>query len=294
METDQKTKITVETAVGAPVEKVWTLWTDPKHITAWNNASDDWHTPEAENDLRVGGKFRSRMAARDGSAAFDFEGVYDEVEKHKLISYALADGRKVKIKFAENGQETVVTESFDAENSHPAEMQQTGWQAILNNFKKYAEAYNEPVKLHFEITIEARPAKVYTIMLDEKSYTEWTFPFNPGSHFIGSWEKGSKIIFLGTDSEGKSGGMVSRIKENIPYQFVSVEHLGIVQDGKEITSGKEVEGWAGALENYTFKEEDGCTLLSVDMDSNPEFAGYFSETWPKALNRLKEICEGPQ
>ncbi len=146
-------------------------------------------------------------------------------------------------------------------------------------------------KLHFNITINASVIKVYHTMLEEKSYQEWTSVFNPTSHFIGSWTKGEKMIFLGTDQEGKQGGMVSRIIENVPNEFLSIEHYGIVKDGVEITNGAEVENWAGSLENYTFRNISGKTLLAVDMDSNEEFKSYFEEMWPKALNKLKEICE---
>ncbi|GLU54753.1 SRPBCC family protein [Dyadobacter frigoris] len=131
--------IIVEATIEAPIEKVWETWTKPEHIMHWNNASDDWFTPKAENDLRPGGKFSSRMEARDGSFGFDFEGIYDEVTDHKLISYSLEDGRKVKIEFEEKGDQTLVTENFDAETENPVEMQKAGWQSILNNFKKYTE-----------------------------------------------------------------------------------------------------------------------------------------------------------
>ncbi len=134
-------KITVTATINANPEKVWEFWTQPEHITQWNNASDDWHTPFAENDLTVGGKFKSRMEAKDGSMGFDFGGVYDEVVPHQLISYSLEDGRTVRITFANKGMSTEITEIFDAENQNPAEMQQAGWQAILNNFKKYAESH---------------------------------------------------------------------------------------------------------------------------------------------------------
>lgn len=141
METaNKKHTITVEATVNAPVEKVWELWTKPEHITKWNNASEDWHTPHAENDLRVGGRFSSRMEAKDGSFAFDFGGVYDEVKINEYIAYTLDDGRKVKISFLANDRATKVTESFEAEDTNPIEMQQEGWQAILDNFKKYTEA----------------------------------------------------------------------------------------------------------------------------------------------------------
>lgn len=139
METAAKTKVTVETIVKAPVEKVWQYWSEPKHITKWCQASDDWHAPYAENDLRKGGKQKTTMAAKDGSMSFDFEGVYDHVELHKLIEYTIADGRKVKIIFSANGNETKITETFEAESTNPIEMQRGGWQAILDNFRKYTE-----------------------------------------------------------------------------------------------------------------------------------------------------------
>ncbi|MFS0776824.1 SRPBCC family protein [Neobacillus sp. 3P2-tot-E-2] len=135
METSKK--IIVETTVQAPVEKVWEYWTEPTHITKWNTATEEWHTPFAENDLQVGGKFLSRMEAKDGSFGFDFGGVYDDVRLNESIAYTLEDGRKVTISFIRQGDETKVIETFDAENSNPIEMQEAGWQAILDNFKKY-------------------------------------------------------------------------------------------------------------------------------------------------------------
>jgi uncharacterized protein YndB with AHSA1/START domain len=291
MTTTEKTTITVSASINAPIEKVWELWTAPKHIMQWNNASPDWHTPKAENDLRTGGRFSSRMEAKDGSFGFDFGGVYDEVKMHKVIAYTIGDGRKVKVNFTGNGNTTEVVEAFEAEGTNPVEMQRGGWQAILNNFKKYVEAKTNQETLHFEISIHARPEKVYKTMLDEKGYNEWTSVFNPTSRFRGSWEKGAKILFIGTDKDGKEGGMVSRIRENIPNRFVSIEHLGELKDGKEITTGPEIEKWAGAQENYTYKEDNGKTLLVVELDSNQEFKSYFEDTYPKSLQKLKEVCE---
>ena len=135
----QVSSITIEATVQAPVEKVWKFWTAPEHIVKWNNASEDWHTPRAENDLRPGGKFLSRMEAKDGSFGFDFGGVYDEVRTHELIAYTLGDGRKVKIEFSSKANETKIVEIFEAENVNSIEIQRTGWQSILNNFKKYSE-----------------------------------------------------------------------------------------------------------------------------------------------------------
>jgi uncharacterized protein YndB with AHSA1/START domain len=140
MGTTQKENITVESLIQAPAEKVWEYWTKPEHVTKWNHASDDWHTTHAENDLRVGGKFGSRMEARDGSMGFDFNGVYDEVKNNEQIAYTIEGGRKVKITFNSNGKETRVTETFEAETENSLELQRRGWQAILDNFKKYVEA----------------------------------------------------------------------------------------------------------------------------------------------------------
>ncbi|SHI49153.1 Uncharacterized conserved protein YndB, AHSA1/START domain [Clostridium amylolyticum] len=134
-----KQTITVKTTLNAPVETVWKYWTEPEHIKKWNNASEDWHTTAAENDLRVGGKFLSRMEAKDGSFGFDFNGIYDEVKLYELIAYTMADGRKVEITFVCGENKTEVTETFEAESTHSIEMQQGGWQAILDNFKKYTE-----------------------------------------------------------------------------------------------------------------------------------------------------------
>jgi uncharacterized protein YndB with AHSA1/START domain len=143
METGNNLKVTIETTVHTPVERVWTYWTEPKHITKWNNASDDWHTPFADNDLRVGGKFLSRMEAKDGSFGFDFSGVYDEVRINEGISYTLDDGRKVNIRFIGQEDETKIIETFESENINPIELQREGWQAILDNFKKYTEISKE-------------------------------------------------------------------------------------------------------------------------------------------------------
>ena len=140
METANLTTITVETTVNAPVEKVWKYWSEPSHIIQWNNASEDWHTPRVENDLKVGGKFHSRMEAKDGSFGFDFVGEYTKVEEYKTIEYTMGDGRKVKIDFTPQGDTTKVVETFDAESTNSIELQRGGWQAILDNFKKHTES----------------------------------------------------------------------------------------------------------------------------------------------------------
>jgi uncharacterized protein YndB with AHSA1/START domain len=140
METTSQQAITVETLVQAPVEKVWQYWTAPEHITKWCNASDDWHAPYAENDLRTGGTFKTTMAAKDGSMQFDWGGVYDLVDPFKQISYSMGDSRKVDVRFSGEGNQTRIVETFDPEQQNPIEMQRGGWQAILDNFKKYVES----------------------------------------------------------------------------------------------------------------------------------------------------------
>jgi uncharacterized protein YndB with AHSA1/START domain len=132
--------ITVKTTVHVPVENAWEYWTDPKHITHWNFASDDWECPSAENDLRIGGRFTAVMAAKDGSTKFDFGGTYDAVEPNALIEYTMDDGRKVRVAFESDGEKTNIVESFDPETENTEELQRAGWQAILGNFKKYAES----------------------------------------------------------------------------------------------------------------------------------------------------------
>jgi uncharacterized protein YndB with AHSA1/START domain len=132
-------KTTVSTRIKAPVKKVWAYWTQPEHITKWTFASNDWHVPHTENDVRAGGVFCTRMEAKDGSEGFDFNGVYTEVIEEEKISYSMEDGRQVTVVFSEEGEEIIVTETFDPETENPLEMQQAGWQAILENFKKYVE-----------------------------------------------------------------------------------------------------------------------------------------------------------
>ncbi len=132
--------ITVQTVVNKDLQTVWDFWTNPEHITKWNSASPDWHTPTATNDLRTGGTFTSRMEARDGSIGFDFGGTYDEVVPMQKIAYTMGDGRKALVLFKEIPESVTITETFEMENENPEEMQRAGWQAILDNFKKYTES----------------------------------------------------------------------------------------------------------------------------------------------------------
>jgi uncharacterized protein YndB with AHSA1/START domain len=135
-----KEKITIETTVNAPVEKVWKTWNTPEDVKGWNAASDDWHTPSGQADLRPGGAFNYRMEAKDGSFGFDFGGVYDEVKPNEKLAYTIGDGRKVEVNFIPQGQATRIVQTFEAEGTNPVDMQRQGWQAIMDNHKKYTEA----------------------------------------------------------------------------------------------------------------------------------------------------------
>jgi uncharacterized protein YndB with AHSA1/START domain len=132
-------KITVETAVKAPLQRVWEAWNTPADIKQWNAASPDWHTPSSSVDLREGGKFSARMEAKDGSTGFDFAGTYTRIVPRKLIEYRIGDGRAVSVEFHEERGEVRVRETFDAETQNPPEMQRGGWQSILDNFARYVE-----------------------------------------------------------------------------------------------------------------------------------------------------------
>jgi uncharacterized protein YndB with AHSA1/START domain len=147
-------------------------------------------------------------------------------------------------------------------------------------------------KQHFSILINAPVEKVWDTMLDDRTYREWTKAFNPGSYYKGSWEEGSKILFLGPDPQtGEEGGMVSRIKENRPHEFVSIEHQGVVHKGMEDTESEEARKWAPAYENYTFKAKNGGTEVLVDTDTADEYVSEFERAWPQALQNLKELSE---
>jgi uncharacterized protein YndB with AHSA1/START domain len=287
----KKQVVTVSTEVDIPVKLAWELWTCGIHIMHWNYAIDTWQTSWAECDPKTGGEFVSRMEAKDGSMGFDFAGKFSFVETFKKIEYVLGDDRRVSILFEDLGNKTRITESFDTEIQNTPERQREGWQAILDNYKKYAESKSSFLVQHFETFIKASPEKVYACITGKETYPKWTSAFNANARYEGSWEKNSKILFLGADSDGDPGGMVSRIKENIAGKFLSIEHNGLLEKGKERFDGPMAEMWKGSLENYTFRAIEGGTLFSVDFESNEDFRGYFNLTWPEALAKLKSICE---
>ncbi|MBL7884645.1 MAG: SRPBCC domain-containing protein [Bacteroidia bacterium] len=149
-------------------------------------------------------------------------------------------------------------------------------------------------RIQFKTEINATAEKVYKHMLGLEtinSYQQWTAEFNPTSTYEGTWQKGSKMLFVGTDENGKRGGIISTIAENIPNKFVSIKHYGLVSEGAEITSGPDVEKWTGGFENYSFEEDNNKTTLTIDIDVTEEYMDYFNTTWPKALAKLKELVE---
>lgn len=142
-------------------------------------------------------------------------------------------------------------------------------------------------KLQFTTTINAPRKKVWGVMLDDATYRQWTAPFDPDSRYEGSWEQGSDIRFLGPNKDGKLEGMIARIAENRPHEFISIQHLGELKDGKPTDE----EPWEGVFENYTFEEVDGGTKLTVEVDSDEKYASMFDDLWPKALDKLKQLAE---
>ncbi|MBK8699697.1 MAG: SRPBCC domain-containing protein [Saprospiraceae bacterium] len=283
--------IHVSIKIAAPLDSVWAKYTDPWHILHWNAAIDSWHSTYAENDLREGGKFLTRMEAKDQSMGFDFSGTYTVVMALEKLAYILDDGRSVSVLFSEENGLTEIYTSFDVETVNSEEIQRSGWQAILDNFGRYVLKSANVEQMHFETLIDSSPALVYKMMLEDTHYRAWTSVFNPTSCFRGNWEKGSMMRFMGIDQDGNTGGMVSRIKENLPGKFLSIEHLGVLKGDVEIMEGPEVASWAGGLENYTFQEDGNSCMLKIDMDADPEFKSYFEESWPKALSIFKDICE---
>ena len=149
-------------------------------------------------------------------------------------------------------------------------------------------------KLQFQVSINAPVTKIFDFMLginNKSTYEQWTSLFNPTSTYEGNWDKGNKMLFIGVDEKGEKGGMVSRILENNPNRFVSIQHYGLIKADKEITEGPEVEKWANGFENYAFEENNGITKVTVELDTTDDFIDYMEQTYPKALDKLREICE---
>lgn len=278
-------KIAIETMIKAPIEKVWNAYNDPIAITKWNQASPDWHCPYADNDLRKGGKLKSRMEAKDGSFGFDFEAVYDEVREYKKIAYTMGDGRQAITSFEKLDNATKIITVFDAETDNPLELQQTGWQAILNSFKLYIESRKD---LHFSIAINAGKQKVWETMLQPATYKIWTDAAWPGSKYDGEWKQGARLKFTG----GGGGGTMALIEVCNPCDYLFARHIAIINsDGSLDTDSEMAKEWTGVKEAYQFTETDGVTTLEVFIETFEKWTNMFDEGWPIALEKLKELCE---
>lgn len=146
-------------------------------------------------------------------------------------------------------------------------------------------------KIHYQIDVQAPVKKVVERMLSKDTYKLWAAEFNPTSDFEGGWNTGDKIYFTACDEAGKKSGMVAKVVEHTPNKLVSLRHYGILEDGVEITEGPAVEGWAGAMENYYYEEQDGVTNVRIECETHDDYIDYFDTAWPKALQKLKEIAE---
>lgn len=150
-------------------------------------------------------------------------------------------------------------------------------------------------KMHYSVLVNAPREKVFKTMLDEATYREWTSAFSPGGYYVGDWSEGSTMRFIGSDpdhpEDTTESGMITRVAKNVPNEFISLESVGVIMNGVEDTTSEMVQQWKGALEEYTFKDVDGGTELSVDQDTPEDFMEQFSTMWPKGLAKLKEIAE---
>jgi hypothetical protein len=162
-------------------------------------------------------------------------------------------------------------------------------QALFGSAGRDVESRME--KLRYSVKINAPARDVWTTMLDNASYREWTSVFHSGSYYEGGWDKGGEIRFLGPDDDGKPGGMIATVEENRPHEFLSLRYTGQVIDGADDTTSDAAKSFIGAHENYAFREADGATTVEVELDSEDEFVAEFNAAWPLALERLKEITE---
>ncbi|MFZ4400165.1 MAG: SRPBCC domain-containing protein [Bacteroidales bacterium] len=277
MEHKNKPDITVETYITASIEDVWRYWTEPEHIMNWYHASDDWYAPYAENDLRINGKFKTTMAAKDGSMSFDFEGNYTNIQKFERIEYKIIDGRKVEISFNAIGNETKITEVFEPENMHTFEIQKNGWQSILDNFKEYIQQktinmpkqiwVNLPVKnvdksvdfftkLGFSFNHQHdKKGESACLLIGEQNFVVMLFEQNIFSNFtknkLTETEQSNEVLF----------SIDAQSKEDVDEFASKVEQAG----GKIFSHPEEIHGW---MYGFGFCDLDGHRWNMLYMDLN--------------------------
>jgi len=256
--TKEQKSLSVQTKVDAPLELVWEIWTSPEDIMKWNSASDDWHTPRAENDLRTGGKFNYRMEATNGSQGFDFAGVYDKVVPMERIDYTMGDGRKVTIAFSKTNGKTKIVENFEPEKYNPVELQHDGWQAILNNFKRYAEvksAFTRSSKVTHLITPclwfdnqAEEAARFYVSLFKNSKIIRKSYYTKEGFEFHGR-EAGTVMTvdfqINGQPFTALNGGPVFKFNESLSFQVFCDSQEEIDYYWSKLTDGGlEVQcGW---------------------------------------------------
>jgi uncharacterized protein YndB with AHSA1/START domain len=296
----ETTKITVQSTIQADTQKVWDFYTQPEHIIGWNFASDDWHCPRATNDLRVGGKFSARMEAKDGSYGFDFNTLYDEVEVHEKIAYTMEDGRKAAITFSGENGATLVTVTFDAENQNDLEMQRSGWQAILDNFKKYVEL---KALRFFEFSVDKENSTIY-IKRDfnaslQRVWQAWTTaelldrwwgpePWRAETKAI-DFREGGYWLYAMVGPEGE------RHWGRLDYIEIKNEESFRAKDGFCDENGTPSSELPQNLWEIVFRETDGKVLVYMtlifdspeDLETNIQMG--FKEGFTAGLNQLDEL-----
>lgn len=296
----ETTKITVQSTIQADTQKVWDFYTQPEHIIGWNFASDDWHCPRATNDLRVGGKFSARMEARDGSYGFDFNTLYDEVVVHEKIAYTMEDGRKADITFSGENGTTLVTVTFDAENQNDPEMQRVGWQAILDNFKKYVEL---KALRFFEFSVDKENSTIY-IKRDfnatlQKVWQAWTTaelldrwwgpePWRAETKAM-DFREGGYWLYAMVGPEGE------RHWGRLDYIEIKNEESFRAKDGFCDENGTPSSELPQNLWEIVFRETDGKVLVDMilifdnpeDLETNIQMG--FKEGFTIGLNQLDEL-----
>ena len=284
-----KNEITISTTVGSSISQVWKCWTTPSDIVNWNSASSDWHTPHTENDLRKGGRFTYRMESVDKKNGFDFGGTYDEVIPFTRIKYTLDDGRKVTVLFSSDEKGITITETFETENTFPVEKQREGWQAILDNFKKYTESRkNSPAPnsimpcLWFDNQAE-EAVNLYTSVFHDSEIGE-IVRYGKAGHDIHKQEEG-KIQTIQFKINGQwytalNGGPIFQFSEAISLQIICETQQEIDYYWEKLTEGGE-EGPCGWLKDKFGLSWQVAPAILPQLLKDPERSERVTEVYLK-------------
>lgn len=284
-----KDKITIHTIINAPVSLVWKCWTTPSDIINWNNASEDWHTPHVENDLRKGGNFNYRMESKDKKNGFDFAGIYDEVVPYTRIGYTIEDDRKVSILFSSGKEGITVTETFETESTFPAERQREGWQAILDNFKKYVESRRHkttglPITPCLWFDNQAEEAvSFYTSIFQDSEIGEIS-RYNKAGYDIHR-QKAGTILTIQFKINGQwytalNGGPIFQFNEAISLQVLCETQQEIDYYWEKLTEGGE-EGPCGWLKDKFGVSWQVAPVILQELLKDPDRAERVTEVYLK-------------